>query len=265
MSVYSKENATFLRDAMNSMWEQTIPTDDFVLVCDGPLNQDLDKVINEMLEDHFGVLNIIRLEKNSGLGNALNEGLKQCKNELVARMDSDDIADHNRCEKQLQVFQTNSSIDLCSGTVIEFNSSINNVVGVRKLPESNEDIRVFSKKRNPFNHPAVMFKKTAVERAGGYIEKFHLFEDYYLWIRMLNKGSLGINIPEPILYMRTPDDFYLRRGGYKYSKVLLSFYKWMKSVKWITGSDYYCSAIPHAFMCVLPLFIRKSIYKVIHK
>ena len=112
MSVYHKEKADYLRDAMDSIWNQTIPTDDFVLVCDGPLNEELEEVINYMLKDHLSVLKIIRLENNLGLGNALNEGLKHCKNELVARMDSDDIADYQRCEKQLQVFQNNTDIDL---------------------------------------------------------------------------------------------------------------------------------------------------------
>ena len=264
MSVYHKEKADYLRDAMDSIWNQTIPTDDFVLVCDGPLNEELEEVINYMLKDHLSVLKIIRLENNLGLGNALNEGLKHCKNELVARMDSDDIADYQRCEKQLQVFQNNTDIDLCSGTILEFDGSIDKIIGMRKLPESNEDIRSFSKKRNPFNHPAVMFKKSSVESAGGYDEKFHLFEDYYLWIRMFLNGSSGKNIIEPILYMRTPADFYLRRGGFKYSKAILSFYKWMKSENWITAKEYFFSAFPHAFLSIMPNFLRKMVYLKIH-
>ena len=259
MSVYIRESAGNLKEAMNSIWKQTVPTNDFVLVCDGPLSSELNDLIENMQEDHSEIC-VVRLPQNVGLGNALNEGLKHCKNELVARMDSDDIADYQRCEKQLQVFQNNTDIDLCSGTILEFDGSIDKIIGMRKLPESNEDIRSFSKKRNPFNHPAVMFKKSSVESAGGYDEKFHLFEDYYLWIRMFLNGSSGKNIIEPILYMRTPADFYLRRGGFKYSKAILSFYKWMKSENWITAKEYFFSAFPHAFLSIMPNFLRKMVY-----
>ena len=98
MSVYHKEKAEFLREALDSIWNQTVQTDDFVLVCDGPLNEELDSVIAEHEKAHPGVLHVIRLEKNGGLGNALNIGIKQCKNELIARMDSDDISYPDRCE-----------------------------------------------------------------------------------------------------------------------------------------------------------------------
>lgn len=217
MSVYHREKAEYLRAAMDSIWSQTIPTDNFVLVCDGPLNAELDAVIEEMEASHPELM-VIHLEKNGGLGNALNEGIKHCKNKLVARMDSDDISRSDRCERQLKVFETHPEIDICSGTIIEFRDDVNNKVGKRELPETSEEIRAFSRKRNPFNHPAVMFKKAAVESASGYDETYHLFEDYYLWIRMLRNGSVGHNLKEVLVYMRTTEDLYWRRGG-----VLLHF------------------------------------------
>ena len=228
MSVYINEKAEFLKQAMNSIWEQTVPTDDFVLVCDGPINEELNAVIDEMLAKHPDTLHVVKLEKNSGLGVALNEGISYCKNELVARMDSDDIAFKNRCERQLEVFQNHSEVSLCSGSVIEFLDTPDNVVGKRELPVTHEEIVSFSRKRNPCNHPSVMFKKSEVEAAGGYIEKYHLFEDYYLWVRMLMNGSKAHNIKEPILYMRTSADLYMRRGGKAYAKDMLAFHKWLK-------------------------------------
>ena len=116
MSVYYKEKAEWLRQAMDSMWNQTIPTNDFVLVCDGPLTQELENVIVQMCTKH-PELQVIRLKKNEGLGNALNLGLKHCKNELVARMDSDDIAFPDRCQKELNVFSAQPSISVCSGVI----------------------------------------------------------------------------------------------------------------------------------------------------
>lgn len=263
MSVYYKEKPEYLRKAMESIWGQTKKTDDFVLVCDGPLNEDLNLVIKEM-EGKHPELNVVRLKTNGGLGNALNVGIMQCKNELVARMDSDDISYTDRCEEQLLLFATDPDLEIVSGTVEEFMDRTDNVIGKRELPLTNEEIRIFSRKRNPFNHPSVMFKKSSVISAGGYNERFHLFEDYYLWIRMLMNDSKAANIEKPILYMRTSADLYKRRGGYTYAKNMICFHKWMRSQGWSTIGDYITGAVPHAIICVLPNHIRHMVYKLIH-
>ena len=153
MSVYYKEKPEYLRQSMDSIFAQSIPTDEFVLVCDGPLNDELDNVIDEMVAAHSDVLKVVRLEKNVGLGNALNQGIKHCRNDLVARMDSDDIARPDRCERQLAVFEERSEIGMVSGIVEEFTTDPN-IIDVRRVPpEQHEDILKFAKKRNPFNHP----------------------------------------------------------------------------------------------------------------
>ena len=260
MSVYNKEKPTFLRQAMNSMWNQTIPTNDFVLVCDGPLTEDLDSVIREMEEEHRGVLQIIRLAKNGGLGNALNTGLKYCKNELVARMDSDDISRPERCEKQLKVFIFHPEINICSGIVEEFSSSIDMIEARRVPPETQEEIIAFAKKRNPFNHPCVMYKKKAVDGAGGY-QDFYLLEDYYLWIRMLLRGSIGYNLQEPLLWMRAGSDMYKRRAGWKYAQSQKVLFKYMKESRFIGTEQYILSTITRIASSMMPNSIREFAYK----
>jgi glycosyltransferase involved in cell wall biosynthesis len=264
MSVYFKEQPNNLRQAMESIRQQTVPTDDFVLVCDGPLTDGLDVVIGEEQEKLGSVLRVLRLEKNEGLGNALNEGLKLCKNELVARMDSDDISRPERCEKQLELFDRYSDISLSSGTVSEFIDDTANPTGKREVPITDEEIRVFSRKRNPMNHPCVMFKKSAVESAGGYKETYHLFEDYYLWVRMLMKGYKARNTKDVLLDMRSPADMYLRRGGKKYAEDMLRFHRWMKHSGWSSEEDYLSGAVPHAVVCVLPNEVRKLVYRELH-
>lgn len=179
MSVYYKEKPDFLKQSMESIFQQTVPTNDFVLVCDGPLNNELDTVINEMQKLFGERLNVIRLAKNGGLGNALNEGIKHCKNELVARMDSDDIAYADRCERQLEVFKRYPEISICSGIVEEFTDNTSVVDARRVPPETNAEIIEFAKMRNPFNHPCVMYRKSDVEAVGSY-QDFYLLEDYYL-------------------------------------------------------------------------------------
>ena len=244
MSVYHKENAEYLRTAMDSIWNQTIPTDDFVLVCDGPLTVELDAVIEKMEKEYPDTLHVVRLEKNGGLGNALNVGIKHCKHDLVARMDSDDISRPDRCERQLKVFQEHLEISVVSGIVEKFTASTSEIEARRVPPETQEEIISFAKKRNPFNHPCVMYKKSAVEAASGY-QDFYLLEDYYLWIRMLQKGSQGYNLQDPLLWMRAGSDMYKRRARWKYAQSQKALFKYMKDSGFISGSQYVQSVASH--------------------
>lgn len=265
MSVYYKEKPEFLKQAIESIQSQTLPTDDFVLVCDGPLNKELDAVIAVKQQEMGTSLNVIRLIKNGGLGNALNEGIKHCKHELVARMDSDDIAYPNRCEKQVGVFNTHTEVSICSGIVEEFTIDPNIVDAKRVPPESNTKILEFAKKRNPFNHPCVMYKKSAVEAVGSY-QDFYLLEDYYLWLRMLMSGYQGYNIQEPLLHMRAGSDMYLRRAGWKYAKTQAKLFKFMKNSGFIGNGQYIKSCLIRSGSALAPNWLRKFMFeKVLRK
>lgn len=260
MSVYCKEKPEYLKEAIESIQGQTYSTNDFVLVCDGPLNSGLDKIIEKKQQEMGDILNVIRLKKNVGLGNALNEGLKHCKNELVARMDSDDISYHDRCEKQLRVFNDYSEISICSGIVEEFSKSLDIVDARRVLPEKNNEIIEFAKRRNPFNHPCVMYKKTAVESVESY-QDFYLLEDYYLWLRMLMAGYQGYNLQEPLLHMRAGESMYLRRAGWKYAKTQMKLFKYMKEEKFINNNEYVKSCIIRSGSSLAPNWLRKFIFE----
>ena len=231
-----------------------------MLVCDGPLNAELDTVIENMQAAHPGTLNVVRLEKNRGLGNALNIGIKECKHELVARMDSDDISRADRCERQLKVFQTHPDVSVVSGIVEEFTSVTDQIEARRVLPETQDQILAFAKKRNPFNHPCVMYKKSAVESTGGY-QDFYLLEDYYLWIRMLQKGSTGYNLQEPLLWMRAGSDMYKRRAGWKYAKSQKALFKYMKDSGFISEGQYMKSTITRTASSLMPNGLREFAYK----
>ena len=265
MSVYHKEKPEYLKQAIESIQTQTLSTNDFVLVCDGPLNEQLDGVIATKQQEMGESLNVVRLAKNGGLGNALNEGIKHCKNELVARMDSDDIAYPDRCEKQIAVFNTHSEVIICSGIVEEFTTDPNTVDTKRVPPETNAEIVEFAKKRNPFNHPCVMYKKSAVEAVGSY-QDFYLLEDYYLWLRMLMAGYQGYNIQEPLLHMRAGSEMYLRRAGWKYAKTQMRLFKFMKDSKFIGNSQYIKSCVIRSGSALAPNWLRKFMFeKVLRK
>ncbi len=260
MSVYAKEKPEYLKYAIESIQEQTFPTNDFVLVCDGPLTAELDVIIAEKQDELADLLNVIRLDENRGLGTALNEGIKYCKNELVARMDSDDIAYPNRCEKQIAVFNTHPEVSICSGIVEEFTADPNIVDTKRVPPETNAEIVEFAKKRNPFNHPCVMYKKSAVEAVGSY-QDFYLLEDYYLWLRMLMAGYQGYNIQEPLLHMRAGSDMYLRRAGWKYAKTQAKLFKFMKQQGFIGNGQYIKSCVIRSGSSLAPNWLRKFMFE----
>ena len=265
MSVYYKENPEHLKQAIESIQAQTFPTDDFVLVCDGPLNQELDSVIKKKQQEMKNILNVVRLKKNVGLGNALNKGIQQCKNELVARMDSDDISYPDRCEKQLAVFNTYSEISVCSGIVEEFATNPKVVEARRVPPETHAEIREFAKVRNPFNHPCVMYKKSDVETVGSY-KDFYLLEDYYLWVRMIIAGYRGYNLQEPLLHMRAGTDMYMRRGGLKYAKTQEKLFRFMKNNGFISKGQYIKNCVIRGESSLAPNWLRKFVFeKVLRK
>lgn len=260
MSVYYKEKAEYLQQALDSIFNQTILTNDFVLVCDGKLTESLNEVIEKTRKKYPVILHIIRLDQNQGLGNALNIGIKYCKNELVARMDSDDISYPDRCERQIKIFNNMDNVSIVSGTVEEFSSDINIVDSKRVLPENNKNIREFAKSRNPFNHPCVMYKKSHVEEAGGY-KDFYLLEDYYLWIRMLLKGFEGYNIQDPLLYMRAGSDMYKRRSGLRYLQSQKKLFKYMKEIEFITFTEYSINIVMRMLSSMAPNTIRKMMFE----
>ena len=262
MSVYVKEKPEYLQQAIESIQNQTVSTNDFVLVCDGPLTFELDAVIRTKQEVMGSTLNVVRLEKNSGLGNALNEGIKHCKNEIVARMDSDDIAYPDRCERQLAVFNIHPGVSICSGIVEEFIASPDTINARRVPPETNAEIMEFAKKRNPFNHPCVMYKKSAVEAVGSY-QDFYLLEDYYLWLRMLMAGYQGYNIQEPLLYMRAGLDMYKRRAGWKYAKAQAALFRFMKDNRYISTGQYIKSCVIRSGSAIAPNWMRKLMFEMI--
>jgi len=211
MSVYYKEKPEWLKQSIESILKQTVLTNDFVIVKDGKLTEKLDEIISEYEVKYPDIFHAIQLEKNMGLGPALAIGVKACKNELIARMDSDDISVPERCEIQLKEMQADSNLGIIGANHAEFMESINNVITYKEFPTEDEQIKKYARRRNPFSHSVVMFKKKNVLEVGNY-RKYYLCEDYDLWIRMIEKGIKCKNIPEVLSYVRVGEDLYKRRG-----------------------------------------------------
>ncbi len=260
MSVYNKEKAEYLRQSMQSMFEQTVPTDDFVLVCDGALTEELETVISEMKEKYLNILNIVRFENNRGLGPALNDGLAVCKNRLVARMDSDDIAPSDRCELQLKAFEQNAALGILGGTIEEFEADPKNIISRKEMPEEKSEIMKFARKRCPFNHPTVMFDKDVVLKLGGY-PTLSLHEDYALWVNLLKNDVACKNLKETLCYMRVDSGLYGRRGGFSYLKTAAKFRWHLYKIGFSGIFEVLYVICALTFVCLIPSKIRKFIYR----
>lgn len=261
LSVYQKESEIYLRLSLDSIFAQTKLPGEVILVKDGPLTHELDSIVNEY-EQKYPILKTISLEKNQGLGKALNIGLHACSYDLVARMDTDDIAKPDRFEKQVAVFEKYPDIDVCSAWIDEFKGNISQVVSIRKLPERYEEILAYAQSRCPLNHPVVMFRKSAVLSAGGYLH-FPLLEDYYLWVRMLMNGAKFYNIQESLLNFRISTDMFKRRGGWKYAINEFRFQKLLRQIGFIDNKRFVMNVFIRFIARVVPNSWRAFLYKKI--
>lgn len=260
MSVYFKEQPEYLSLSIESMINQTIKPDEFIIVKDGPLTPELSEVIDSFVMNYPDLFKIISNDTNLGLGPALAKGIIASRNELIARMDSDDYAISTRCEKQLERFNADPELEIVGSYEAEFVDDINNVISIHRVPTENSEIKKFMRRRCSILHPTVMYKKGAVLKSGNYHSVF-LYEDYDLFSRMVLEHHVkSYNIPESLYYIRTSDDFFKRRGGAKYAKTVLKF-KWGQYKKgYMSLLDFCISGLGQAFVCILPNSLRKGFY-----
>lgn len=210
ISVYQKEKPEYFNMALQSIYNQTFKDYEVVLVADGHLTEELERVVYKW-QNIFERFKILRLEKNMGLANALNEGIRICNNELIARMDSDDYSEPERLEIQYNFMVKNPHIDVLGSDIFEFNGLLDNLLMVRDVPENHEDIVKSICYRAPMNHVTVMYRKSSVLGVGGY-EPFY-GDDDFLWAKMYVKGYRFHNVKICLVRVRVSADGYKRRGG----------------------------------------------------
>ncbi len=211
LSAYAGDSPDFLRLAFSSsVQEQTRRPDQVVLVQDGPVPDALAGTIADLVATSPVPVQHLVLEENTGLGPALDRGLETCTHEIVARMDADDVSRPDRFERQLPLVEAGA--DIVGSGLLEFGSSVDDVVGRRTPPVDPDQIRRVIGFRDPFNHPTIVYRKSAVLAAGGYTD-MALMEDYLLFTRMVAAGARPANIAEPLVYYRVGAGAYARRGG----------------------------------------------------
>ena len=255
MSLYKKEKPEYLKIAIDSMLNQTVVPDEIVMVEDGPLTDELYAVLDE-----YPMLHRVKNETNLGLGLALNVGLKECKNELVARMDTDDCSKPDRCEKQLARFSEKPYLAIVGSHIDEFVGDISNIVSQRKVPTSSEDIYNFAKKRSAFNHPAVMYSKTAVLDNNGYAD-LKRNQDVDLFGRMLFGGYKAENIDESLLWFRNSDELAKRRKSWQNTWSYIATIRKFWKMGYSSFLDYAMVGIAQTGMYLMPVSLQNYIYK----
>jgi len=215
MSVYYKEKPKYLQQALESIWDkQTLKPDEIILVEDGKLTPELYQTIEKWEKKLNGKLKRIPLRENQGLAKALNTGIKHCSGEYIARMDSDDICDPARFEKQIYFFKNNPDIDILGSAICEFNEN-SKELNTRYYPPNTSQAIKYIVKATPLAHPSVMFRRKVFEQDNRYPENYGSNEDIAFWFELLSKGYKMANLNNILLYYRISDDFYNRRSKAK--------------------------------------------------
>lgn len=260
ISVYKKEKTEYLKTALQSIINQTLQPTEIVIVKDGILTQELDDCIKEYEKQYPELIKIIAFKENRGLGLALRDGVIACKYDYIARMDSDDIAKPERFAKQFQYLKQHPETALLGTWITEFSKDENNPDTLTELPCTHQEILKYAKKRNPFRHMTMLLKKEAVIKSGNYRD-FLWFEDYDLWVRMLQKGYIAANIPEYLVNVRADEEMFARRGGCQYLKQDYRFQKNLLNSKFITCKQFIRNIFYRSIVRIMPNKLRIIFYK----
>lgn len=260
MSVYARDRADWLKEALESMALQSVVPNEIVLVLDGPIGDELQAAIESFDFSHPALITLVPLPENQGLGRALQAGIPRCKCSIIARMDADDYSRPDRCSIELNKLA--EGYDMVGCNVYEFSKDRSNPDSLRVLPETSEEIYRFAKKRSPFAHPAFMIRREALVAIGGYRDVPYA-EDFDLFVRLLKSGFKGYNIQEPLIDMRVDAEAYRRRGGVSYLKDMLAFNARQLREGWFSPLDFLVRSTANIGVTLLPNDVRDGIYKKI--
>ncbi|WP_149263081.1 glycosyltransferase [Actinomadura sp. K4S16] len=261
MTVYGGDREAHVRDAFRSAVQlQTLRPDQVVLVQDGPVPPALAAVLHELVRTSPVEVTFVHLEHNRGLGPALDAGLHASRHDIVARMDADDYSMPHRFQTQVPLVRAGA--DLVGAGLLEFGTDITDIVGRRTPPSDPADIARYSRLHDPFNHPTVVYRRSAVVAAGGYGD-LPLMEDYWLFVRMIAGGARMVNVAEPLVYYRVGDGAYERRGGRDLLRSELRLQREMRREGFISQPQYWRNVMVRGGYRLVPTLIRKPFYRAV--
>ncbi len=256
LTVWQKDDSVLFSKAVESIYSNTVSPTEVILVIDGPVFNSLKDTILALCLKYD--IKYFYLNKNVGLAKALNFGLSKCSFPWVFRADADDINDINRFKYQIDAIIANPSIKLIGGFISEFDENLN-TLNVRKVPLTYNDILLYVKYRNPFNHMTVAYKKDVILNVGGYPD-IYLREDYALWAAFLRNNE-AMNIPVVLVYASAGDGLIRRRGGLKYAFHELFLQIFLYRCRHKNLFNAFFIFIFRFFIFIGPFSLRKYIYK----
>ena len=215
MALYGGDNELKFKKAVDSVFQNTINPEKFILVIDGPLTDKLEVYVREVKNKYGELMDVLRIRENVGLAKALNLGLERISTSWVIRADSDDINLPTRFSELAKIHQENPELSLIGSAILEFDQN-NLPTSVRRVPLNYEEIKRYAVRRNPFNHMSVAFKKDVVREVGGY-PILYLREDYALWCLLIQKKIKMANSDLILVHVSAGADMYRRRGGIRYA------------------------------------------------
>ena len=265
MSLYINERPEYFRECMDSILSQTVMPSEILIIEDGPVQKEVEELLDMYKEENPGLVRTVSYEVNHGLWYALALGIRECRYELIARMDTDDVARSDRFEKQLDEFEKDPDLDICGSYIDEFEGQVTNIVARRTVPVEQEDIIRYQKKRDAFNHMTVMYKRSAVLKAGNY-QECPLMEDTLLWANMLMSGAKCRNIPESLVNARIGEGMYERRGGYSYFLKYRDGRRKVYETGFISKADYIFTILIQFIVALIPKKLRGFVFRrVLHR
>jgi glycosyltransferase involved in cell wall biosynthesis len=259
LPVYRNDDADqFARAFSSSVQAQSVMPAEVVIVQDGEVSGRLAEAIAAAIDTSPVHVEHVRIAENGGLANALTVGLAACSHDVVARMDADDVSLSSRFERQIAAMKT--GLDLVGTGMLEFAEDTSEVLGRRTPPVGADAIARYARFHDPFHHPTVMYRKAAVERAGGY-EDIGLMEDYWLFARMIHSGARVENIPDALLMYRVGAGAYARRGGTAQFSAEVRLQRALRSIRFTTRLQYVRNITVRGMYRYVPVGIRKRLYR----
>jgi glycosyltransferase involved in cell wall biosynthesis len=257
--VYRGDRPDFLRRAFrSSVDDQTLRPDEVVVVRDGPVSADLARAMAELAEASPVPVVTVELERNMGLAYALERGLEACAHDVVARMDADDISLPERFSRQLALIS--GGLDLVGTGMYEFADEVGTIGGRRTPPVGADAISRYARFHDPFNHPTVVYRRAAVQRAGGYLP-LGLMEDYYLFARMIQSGARVENLPEPLVMYRVSAGAYARRGGVAQLVAELRLQREFRRRRFTSPAQAARNVLVRGSYRLIPEAVRRGLYR----
>jgi len=259
LPVYRGDDAAhFLKAVASSTAEQTVRPAQLVLVQDGPVGEELAAAIERAAAQSPVPVTRHVFDENVGLATALEHGLTLCAHDIVARMDADDISLPERFAKQLPVIEAGA--DLVGTGMFEFLDDDGSIVARRTPRTGHEEISRYARFHDPFSHPTVMYRRSAVARAGGY-RPLGLMEDYWLFARMIHAGARVENLVDPLVMYRVGAGAYARRGGRAQWRSELALQRALRSIGFTTRWEYLRNVAVRGAYRFVPEPVRKIAYR----